>query len=100
MEMPRKYIGGDIVGGDKITTIVSAATRIPTTLIEKAEETVLDASDLAFSEARDLLKALRHLRKAKAAKNETAVKLALEELEAIPGSRILVAFISELKKGD
>ena len=49
--------GGDVVGGDKTTTtlIVSAAVRQPVTLLEKAEEMVLDAESLAFGEAADLI---------------------------------------------
>ena len=92
-----QVVHGDIVGGDKITTIVSAAVRAPTTLIERAEEAILDASELAFGEARDLLKALRVIRKAKKTGTKEEIKKAIDELGIMPGSQVIVAFISELK---
>src|SRR3990167_10046004 len=75
-----QVVHGDIVGGDKITTIVSAAIRQPNTILERAEEAVLDASELAFGEARDLLKALRTIRKAQKSGTKEEVKKAISEL--------------------
>ena len=92
-----RIVHGDIVGGDKITTIVSAAVRPPITALEKAEEVVLDATELAFGEARDLLKALRQVRKAQKAGRAEDVAKALGDLEKTPRSQVIIAYISELK---
>src|SRR3990167_3265425 len=92
-----QVVHGDIVGGDKITTIVSAAVRQPNTILERAEEAVLDASELAFGEARDLLKALRLVRKATKSSTKEEVKKAIIELGTMPGGQVIIAFVSELK---
>ena len=92
-----QVVHGDIVGGDKITTIVSAAIRQPNTILERAEDAVLDASELAFGEARDLLKALRTIRKAQKSGAKEEVKKAIDDLEKSPSSQVIIAFISELK---
>src|SRR3990167_5001490 len=92
-----KVVHGDIVGGDKITTIVSAAIRPPNTILERAEEAVLDASELAFGDARDLLKALRTIRKAKKSGTKEEVEKAIDDLEKSPNSQVIIAFVSELK---
>ena len=92
-----QVVHGDIVGGDKITTIVSAAVRQPNTILERAEEAVLDASELAFGDARDLLKALRTIRKAKKSGTKEEVEKAIDDLEKSPNSQVIIAFVSELK---
>lgn len=92
-----QVVHGDIVGGDKITTIISAAVRPTSTIIERAEEAVLDASELAFGEARDLLKALRMVRKAQKTGTKEDVAKAIDDLEKMSGKQVIIAFISELK---
>ena len=91
-------VGGDIVGGDKTTIVVGAAVHVPTTLLEKAEELVLDAEVLPFNEAAELLKGLRAVRKAARAGEEAGIKQALDDLEAKPGSSVITVIIQEIRK--
>lgn len=91
-------VGGDLVAGDKTTVVIGAADHIPTTLLEKAEELVLDAQELAFGEAAELLKALRAVRKAQRSGNKAAVKAALDAVVATPGSSVIVMVLQEIWK--
>ncbi len=91
-------VGGDIVGGDKTTIVVGAAVRAPTTLLEKAEEMVLDAEELTFGKAAELLRGLRAVRKATRAGDKAEVEKALGELEAKPGSKVITIIIQEIRQ--
>ena len=92
------HIGGDIVGGDKTTIVVGAAVHVPMTLLEKAEELVLDAEGLAFNDAAELLKGLRAVRKATKTGDKAATQQALDALEAKPGSSVITVIIQEIRK--
>ena len=95
-------VHGDIVGGDKITTtIIAAAVRLPTTLLEEAEEAILNASELlSFGESVSLLKVLNRIRNAERKSKPEDVKAAIEDLEKMPGSQVIITIISKMKTGD
>ena len=92
------YVSGDMVAGDKITTVIGAADHIPRDLLEQAEELVVDAEALAFGEARDLIKALRAVRSAFRAQDKPKIKQTLDGLEAMPGSQIITIVVKEIRK--
>ena len=86
-------IEGDVVAGDKI---IVAATRMPRTLLEKAEELVVDA-ELEFGKAVVLLKGLRNLRKARKSGDQEAIREAASQLKAMEGAQIIVTIIETIE---